>query len=51
MAAKGMLHHETILADGSVANTRVSARILKKWASKCQRIIRDTISGIKMTLF
>jgi hypothetical protein len=36
-AAKGMLHHETILADGSVANTRVSARILKKRASKCQR--------------
>jgi hypothetical protein len=31
-----MLHRETILADGSVANTRVSARILKKWASKCQ---------------
>jgi hypothetical protein len=38
MAAKGTLHHETILADGSVANTRVSARILKKWASKCQRM-------------
>jgi hypothetical protein len=37
MVAKGMLHRETILADGSVANTRVSARILKKWASKCQR--------------
>jgi hypothetical protein len=38
MAAKGMLHRETILADGSVANTRVSARILKKRASKRQRM-------------
>jgi hypothetical protein len=38
MTAKGMLHRETILADGSVANTRVSARILKKWASKRQRM-------------
>jgi hypothetical protein len=36
MAAKGMLHCETILADGSVTNTRVSARILKKQASKRQ---------------
>jgi hypothetical protein len=36
MAAKGTLHCETILADGSVTNTRVSARILKKWASKRQ---------------
>jgi hypothetical protein len=36
MAAKGMLHRETILADGSVANTRVSARILKKRGSKHQ---------------
>jgi hypothetical protein len=36
-AAKGTIHCETILADGSVANTRVSARILKKRASKCQR--------------
>jgi hypothetical protein len=32
-----MLHRETILADGSVANTRVSARILKKRASKHQQ--------------
>jgi hypothetical protein len=38
MAAKGMLHRETILADGSVANTQVSARILKKQASKRQRM-------------
>jgi hypothetical protein len=38
MAAKGMLHHETILADGSAANTQVSARILKKRASKCQQM-------------
>jgi hypothetical protein len=38
MAAKGTLHCETILADGSVANTRVSARILKKQASKRQRM-------------
>jgi hypothetical protein len=37
MVAKEMLHRETILADGSVANTRVSARILKKRASKCQQ--------------
>jgi hypothetical protein len=37
-AAKGTLHRETILADGSVANTRVSARILKKQASKHQRM-------------
>jgi hypothetical protein len=37
MAAKGTLHRETILADGSVANTRVSARIPKKQASKRQR--------------
>jgi hypothetical protein len=36
MAAKGMLHRETIMADGSVANTRVSTRILKKQASKRQ---------------
>jgi hypothetical protein len=36
MAAKGMLHRETILADGSVTNTQVSARILKKQASKHQ---------------
>jgi hypothetical protein len=37
MVAKGMLHCETILADGSVANTQVSARIMKKWASRHQR--------------
>jgi hypothetical protein len=36
-AAKGMIHRETILADGSVANTRVSARTLKKQSSKRQR--------------
>jgi hypothetical protein len=36
MVAKGTLYCETILADGSVTNTRVSARILKKWASKRQ---------------
>jgi hypothetical protein len=38
MAAKGRLHRETILADGSVTNTRVAARILKKRASKHQRM-------------
>jgi hypothetical protein len=37
MVAKGTLHCETILADGSVTNTQVSARILKKRASKHQR--------------
>jgi hypothetical protein len=36
MAAKGTVHGETILADGSVANIQVSAMILKKWASKHQ---------------
>lgn len=36
-AAKGTIHRETILADGSVANTRVSARNLKKRSSKRQR--------------
>jgi len=36
-AAKGTILRETILADGSVANTRVSARNLKNRASKRQR--------------